>query len=155
MTTGAASRWLTFAPVRRLLAVAHNVTAATRLFDVVALVAEDPRIEVVFTDPGSSAFPAGTADFLRSRGVRQVAWPEALEGGFDLAIAASHGQTLHELSIPVVVIPHGMGYNKYLETGNRKPETGNRKPETGNRKPETGNRKPETGFWFVGRLATA
>ncbi|WP_410631506.1 hypothetical protein [Amycolatopsis sp. cmx-4-83] len=139
------TRWQTFTPARRVLAVAHNVTAATRLFDVVRLIAEDIRLEVVFTDPGSSAFPAGTDDFLKARGVRRLAWADAAEQRFDLAIAASHGPTLHELDCPLVIIPHGMGYNKYLETGNRKPETGNRKPETGNRKPETGNRKPETG----------
>ncbi|MFC4084012.1 hypothetical protein [Amycolatopsis samaneae] len=123
-----------------MLAVVHNITAATRLFDVIALYATDHRIQTVFTCPGSSAFTAGTEEYLRSRGVTVLPWAEAVRLPFDWAIAASWGGDLHELSAPLTVIPHGMGYNKFLETGNRKPETGNRKPETGNRKPETGNR---------------
>jgi len=111
--------------------VVHNVTAATRLFDVMNLVAEDPRVEVIFTDPESSAFPDGTAEFLSSRGVRNLPWSSAITAHFDLAVAASHGHTLHQLDAPLIIVPHGMGYNKYLETGNRKPETGNRKPVFG------------------------
>ncbi|MGW4528975.1 hypothetical protein [Amycolatopsis sp. NPDC004378] len=154
MTRADDARWQTFAPRKRVLAVAHNVTAASRLFDVVRLIAEDTRLELTFTDPGSSAFPAGTDEFLLARGVRRIPWGEAVAQEFDLALAASHGPTLAQLTAPLVIIPHGMGYNKYLETGNRKPETGNRKPETGNRKPETGNRfsvYPPTGSSMTAR----
>ncbi|HET6708823.1 hypothetical protein [Amycolatopsis sp.] len=124
MTRADDARWQTFAPRRRVLAVAHNVTAATRLFDVVRLIAEDTRLEVTFTDPGSSAFPAGTDDFLKARGVRRISWAEAVAQEFDLAVAASHGPALDRLAAPLVIIPHGMGYNKYLENGKRKTENG-------------------------------
>ncbi|QWF82706.1 hypothetical protein [Amycolatopsis sp. CA-230715] len=140
-----APRWRTVASSRAVLAVVHNVTAATRLFDVLPVFADDPRVEVTFTCPRSSAFTAGTDEHLASRGIRLMPWDEAVRYPFDLAVSASYGGDLHELRAPLLVVPHGMGYNKFLETGNRKPETGNRKPETGNRKPETGNRKPETG----------
>ncbi|MEC3974529.1 hypothetical protein [Amycolatopsis sp. H20-H5] len=132
-----APRWKTLDTRRTVLAVVHNVTAATRLLDVLAVYAGDPRVETVFTCPGSSAFTAGTTEFLAARGVRLIPWRQAVSTRFELAIAASYGGDLHEIRAPLTVIPHGMGYNKYLETGNRKPETGNRKPETGNRKPET------------------
>jgi hypothetical protein len=128
-----------------VLAVVHNVTAATRLFDVIDLVAEDTRIQVEFSITESSAFTRGTERFLLDRGIIAVPWDQAMDEPFDLAIAASHGGELNRIKAPLAILPHGIGYNKYLETGNRKPETGNRKPETGNRKPETGNRKPETG----------
>ena len=133
-------QWRTVATERTVLAVVHNVTAATRLFDVLELFAGDPRVQIVFTCPGSSAFTDGTAEHLAARGVTTLPWDRAIRTRFDSAISASYGGDLHEIEAPLIVIPHGMGYNKFLETGNRKPETGNRKPETGNRKPETGNR---------------
>jgi hypothetical protein len=124
-------RWRTVSTERTLLAVVHNVTAATRLLDVLTLFAGDPRIQTVFTCPGSSAFTRGTEEFLAARGIPLLPWPEAIRTEFDWALAASYGGDLHELRAPLTVVPHGMGYNKFLETGNRKPETGNRKPETG------------------------
>ena len=119
-----------------MLAVVHNVTAATRLFDVLDLIGADDRIRIVFTATGSSAFHDGTPDYLARRGVRQLAWDEAIATPFDMAISASYGGDLHLLDAPLMVVPHGMGYNKYLSSGN--PET--RKP--GN--PET--RKPVFGL---------
>jgi hypothetical protein len=127
--------WRTIPQVRTVLAVVHNVTAATRLFDILPLLATDPRIHVVFTITESSAFDAGTADHLSDRGVIPIPWDEAMTGRFDLAIAASYGGDLHAIRAPLLTIPHGMGYNKYL-TGKR--ETGNGKRETGNGKPVFG-----------------
>jgi hypothetical protein len=119
---------------RVVLVVVHTVTAATRLLDVLPAVSEDPRIQILFTTPGTSAFTHGVTEFLTDIGARVIPWAQAVATRFDLALAAGHGG-LHEISAPIMVMPHGAGYNKY-----RKPETGNRKPETGNRKPETGNR---------------
>lgn len=62
-------RWRTVSTERTLLAVVHNVTAATRLLDVLSLFAGDPRIQTVFTCPGSSAFTRGTEEFLSARGI--------------------------------------------------------------------------------------
>ncbi|MGC7094397.1 hypothetical protein ACPZ19_07025 [Amycolatopsis lurida] len=124
--------------MRSVLAVVHNVTAATRLLDVLPSLAADPRLRIVFTCTRSSAFHEGTVEFLKALGAAYSPWEEALRADFDLAIAASYGGNLHDLTMPLITIPHGMGYNKFLETGNRKPETGNRKPETGNRKPVFG-----------------
>ncbi|WP_370932706.1 hypothetical protein [Amycolatopsis sp. cg13] len=133
-------RWRTVPTERTLLAVVHNVTAATRLLDVLPLFAGDPRVQVVFTCPDSSAFTRGTREYLAARGIPLEPWEDVVAEDFDWALAASYGGELHRIRAPLTVLPHGMGYNKFLETGNRKPETGNRKPETGNRKPETGNR---------------
>jgi hypothetical protein len=111
-------RWSTVRAERTVLAVVHNTTAATRLFDILPLFAEDPRVETLFTCPGSSAFTAGTDEFLARAGITQVLpWKQALRRRSDLAIAASYGGDLHEITAPLMVMPHGMGYNKYLETG--------------------------------------
>jgi hypothetical protein len=117
-------RWATRRVHRRVLAVMHNVTAATRLFDVLPLVATDERVQVVFSCPGSSGFTDGTVEFLTERQVAVIPWEQALMAPFDLAIAASHGGSLERLTCPLVIVPHGMGHNKYLRPGNRKPETG-------------------------------
>ncbi|HEY4453052.1 MAG TPA: hypothetical protein VGN81_01970 [Pseudonocardiaceae bacterium] len=126
--------WQTIRYERRLLVVVHNVTAATRLLDVLPLVTGDRRIQTFYTCPGSSAFTAGTAAFLAERELPTIPWRVAVTRKFDAAVAASHGGPLHKLSKSLIILPHGMGYNKLL------------KPETGNRKPETGNRKPVSGF---------
>jgi hypothetical protein len=108
------------ATARRVLVIVHNVTAATRLLDVLPLFGTDPRIQTTFTVVGSSAFTAGTEEFLASHGIRTLPWPERHTQKTDLAISASYGGDLHDLGAPLIVIPHGMGYNKYLarESGN-------------------------------------
>ncbi|MER6868923.1 glycosyltransferase family 4 protein, partial [Amycolatopsis sp. NPDC000673] len=145
-----APHWTTVEPERRVLVVAHHVTSLLRLLDVLPVFDSDPRVQVVFSWNGSDPFRHGLDHYLDRLGVITIPWAQAIETPFDLAIAANHGG-LTEVTAPLVILPHGVGYtknspgNRKPETGNRKPETGNRKPETGNRKPETGNRKPETG----------
>lgn len=108
-----------------MLAVVHNTTAATRLFDILPLFAEDPRIQTVFTCPGSSAFTAGTTEFLARAGIGEVLpWAQAVRRTPDFAIAASYGGDLHEIKAPLMVVPHGMGYNKYLEHHGQQPVFG-------------------------------
>ncbi|WP_143261875.1 hypothetical protein [Allokutzneria sp. NRRL B-24872] len=121
-----APQWTTVAPEKTVLAVVHNVTAATRLLDVLPLVADDHRVRVVWTCTGSSPFSPGTEEWLREHGMDVIPWRQALRTRFDAAISASYGGKLHAIKAPLVVVPHGMGYNKY-SPGNRKSEIGNRK----------------------------
>lgn len=123
--------WATRRAERLVLGVVHNVTSATRLFDVLPLVATDPRIQVLFTCTGSSPFTPGTVEHLADLGVMSIEWAQAERTPFDLAIAASYGGPLERLRAPLTVLPHGMGYNKYLEIGNRKSEIGDRRPVFG------------------------
>jgi hypothetical protein len=120
------SPWVTRRAERTVVAVVHNVTAATRLFDVLPILADDPRVQVRFTCPESSPFQGQIAEYLGAREVTPVSWRQAVETRFDLAIAASHGGPLHELNAPLIVLPHGMGYNKYLPR-NQKSEIRNQK----------------------------
>ncbi|GAA4012880.1 hypothetical protein GCM10022247_39370 [Allokutzneria multivorans] len=133
-----AQHWNTLTPDRCVLVVAHHVTSLLRLLDVITVFDSDPRVQVVFSWNGSDPFHHGLHRLLDELGVVVIPWSQAIDTEFHLVIAANHGG-LTEFSAPVVILPHGAGYNKN-SPGNRKPETGNRKPETGNRKPETGNR---------------
>jgi hypothetical protein len=97
---------------RIVLVVAHHLTAATRLMDVVPLLESDQRVQVVYTVAPSSLFAAGTEKFLKRLGGVVVPWRQATEVRFDLAIAASHG-LLEQLHAPVLSLPHGASFNKF------------------------------------------
>jgi hypothetical protein len=130
-TTGArqsraGSRWDTVPPDRRLLAVAHNVTAATRLLDLLRVVDGDRRVATSFTSPGSSAFPDGLAEFFDARGIVHLPWADAVAQPFDAAISTSRGGELHALQAPLIYTPHGAGFNKTLT-----PESAHRIPGPG------------------------
>jgi len=126
--------WNTISVQRQVLVVAHNVTAATRLLDAVAVFDSDPRVQVVFSWNGSDPFHHGLSELLDRLGMIVIPWSQALQTRFDLAVTANHGG-LTEIAAPIVVLSHGMGYTKQ-SPGNRKSEIGNRR--TGARKPRTG-----------------
>ncbi|HEY3712730.1 MAG TPA: hypothetical protein VGL64_25355, partial [Amycolatopsis sp.] len=98
-----------------MLVVARTVTTVTRLLDVLSLFEDDPRIQVVFTFDGlnPAIFSAGLPEFVHSLGTHVVPWAQAVKPGFDLAIAASENDDLAELPSPVLLIPHGIGHQKY------------------------------------------
>lgn len=100
-----------------MLAVVHNVTALTRLIDVLAVLDTDPRVQIVFTVTGSSPFDDGIAERLTALGCISMPWEQAIAQRFDLAISASLGGDLHHIDGPLVIVPHGLGYNKYLAAG--------------------------------------
>jgi hypothetical protein len=130
---------VTVSAERTVLVIVHTVASGTRLLDLLPVFESDPRVQLVFTTPGTSAVSQGVSEFLAGLGVVVIPWAQAIHIGFDLAVTANHSGDLHDINAPLAVISHGIGYTKN-STGNRKPETGNRKPETGNRKPETGLR---------------
>ncbi|MBW8802495.1 MAG: hypothetical protein JF587_01335 [Catenulisporales bacterium] len=104
---------------RSVLLVVHNVTAATRLLDLMPAFAGDSRVGLAFTCTGSSPFGDGVSDLFARHGVVDLDWAAACRQQWGLAISASHGGSLWELDAPIVILPHGMGYNKYLATENR------------------------------------
>ncbi|MEC3977948.1 hypothetical protein [Amycolatopsis sp. H20-H5] len=109
--------WLTVGFERKVLVVDRTVTPLTRLLDILSLFEGDRRIQIVFTfdaeRPG--ILSAGVADALRANAV--VSWEEAVKTRFDLAIAASENDALHELDAPILLVPHGIGYQKYYPGG--------------------------------------
>ncbi len=106
-----AGRGRTWVSQRTVLVVAHHVTAAARLMDVVPLLESDPRVQVVYTVAPSSLFISGTREFLTGMGGVVLPWRQAAEIRFDLAVAASQGG-LEQLYAPVLVLPHGASFNK-------------------------------------------
>ncbi|MFB8168754.1 hypothetical protein ACFC60_12485 [Kitasatospora purpeofusca] len=120
-----AARWATRGRCRRVLLVVHNVTAATRLLDVLPLFRDDLRVQVLATCTGSSPFQAGVAELLASTGVPVLPWEQALSTPADLAISASFGGQLGDLKGKLTILSHGVGYNKTLTA----PNTGRRTPD--------------------------
>ncbi|MFD4891514.1 hypothetical protein ACFWNL_14205, partial [Kitasatospora sp. NPDC058397] len=142
-----ASRWTTRGGCRRVLLVVHNVTSATRLLDVVPLFRDDLRIQLLASCTGSSPFSAGVAELLSSLGVPVLPWEQAKQTPVDLALSASFGGELSGFQGKLVVLSHGVGYNKKLATPNtehRTPNTEHRTPNTEHRTPNTEHRTPNT-----------
>ncbi|MGR8011186.1 hypothetical protein [Streptomyces hypolithicus] len=131
-----ASRWVTRGGVRRVLFVAHNVTSATRLLDVLPLFEDDLDVQCLATCTGSSPFLDGVPELLAGAGLPVLPWRQAtdLAAEIDLVVSASYGGELHYFEGRLVVLSHGVGYNKRLAI----PDTGYRIPDTGYRIPDTG-----------------
>ncbi|WP_370946013.1 hypothetical protein AB5J62_44140 [Amycolatopsis sp. cg5] len=99
--------------------VVRTVTTLTRLLDILSLIRPDRRIQLVFTYDAER--PAHLGDgveaALRRLNVRTVGWEEATKTAFDLALAASENDRLSELDAPILLFPHGIGYQKYYPGG--------------------------------------
>ncbi|HEX3783803.1 MAG TPA: hypothetical protein VHX38_29415 [Pseudonocardiaceae bacterium] len=95
--------------------VARTVTALTRILDIVSIIQGDQRVQTVFTtDPTNTAiFRAGLDRFLVKLGVEVLPWEQATATRFDLAIAASENDRLDAIDAPILLVPHGLGYQKY------------------------------------------
>ncbi|MCI3270979.1 hypothetical protein [Streptomyces sp. 7R015] len=111
-----AARWATRGRSRKVLLVVHNVTAATRLLDVLPLFHDDFRVQLLATCPGSSAFRAGVAELLADTGIPVLPWEQAIATPVTLALSASFGGQLRSLSGQLTVLSHGVGYTKKLAT---------------------------------------
>ena len=108
------ARWTSRSRSRRVLLVVHNVTSATRLMDVMPLFGGDLRVSVFITCTGSSPFQAGMSRLFNELELPAVPWEQAKSEKFDLIVSASYGGDIQELHGKLVVLPHGMGYNKLL-----------------------------------------
>ncbi|WP_225439703.1 hypothetical protein [Amycolatopsis eburnea] len=111
--------WLTVGFERRVLVVARTVTTVNRLLDALTLFENDHRVQVVFTynEHRPAILGAGVPALLQRLGVAVVAWERAVGERFDLVIAASENDDLHLLGSPVVLLPHGIGFQKYYPGG--------------------------------------
>ncbi|MEV6981597.1 hypothetical protein AB0M95_10120 [Sphaerisporangium sp. NPDC051017] len=108
-----ARRWVTREGCKSVLVVVHTVTSGQRLLDAIRLVESDLRIQVVFTT-APDVFGNGVRRFIDRLGVISLPWLQATrQQRFDLAIAASLG-SLHEVHAPLIVMPHGAGFNKLV-----------------------------------------
>ncbi|WP_410582707.1 hypothetical protein [Amycolatopsis sp. lyj-108] len=105
--------WSTVPADRRVLAVTRTWTSLDRIRDVLPIFADDPRVQVIFTVDQGSVFSVGLPEHLQATGMRVIGWEEAISREFDAIIAASDHSDLHLLRGPLVLLPHGAGYQKY------------------------------------------
>jgi hypothetical protein len=133
------SVWTTLPQVRTVLVVAHTVTSTTRLLEVLSLFDGDTRIQILFSEIPASAFDDGLLTFLHDIQAKIIPWEQATRTRFDLALCAGNSGPLHAINAPILVLPHGAGYNKYLS---REPGAGSREPGAGSREPGAGSREP-------------
>ncbi|MFJ1645128.1 translation initiation factor 2 [Streptomyces sp. NPDC088258] len=99
---------------RTVLYAVRSATALNRLLDTVPVFAGDHRVRPRFTLVPGSDFGTDALAALDGVGARTVPWAEAVRGGHDLVVAASPNGPLHELPGPLVLLPHGAGFNKRL-----------------------------------------
>ncbi|MFI5755207.1 translation initiation factor 2 [Streptomyces sp. NPDC051569] len=99
---------------RTVLYAVRSATALNRLLDTLPVFAGDHRVSPVFTLVPGSDFSTDALAALDSAGARTIPWREAVQGGHDLVVAASPNGPLPELSGPLVLLPHGAGFNKRL-----------------------------------------
>src|SRR5579884_1776965 len=113
-----AARWSTRTQCATVLIVVDTVTSGQRLLEVARLFEGDVRVQVVFTSPVGGVFDNGVGEFLTGIGALVVPWRQAVESAFTLAVAAGH-EGIHELHAPVVLLPHGAGFNKRVSAAQR------------------------------------
>ncbi|ASU82949.1 hypothetical protein CDO52_09230 [Nocardiopsis gilva YIM 90087] len=110
-----AQRWTTFANPHVVLAIARTFTSTARLLDALSAFRGDHRIQVVFTFDDTSAFNAGTEALLRDHDVCLLPWDEARRKTHaHLVLTASENVDLTDFKAPIVVLPHGIGFQKYV-----------------------------------------
>ncbi|WP_308408089.1 hypothetical protein [Streptomyces mayonensis] len=111
--------------------MAHNVTSAGRLLDVLPLFHNDFRVQLLVTSTGSSAFQAGIGELFGELGLPVLPWAQALSTPVDLAISASFGGQLSRIPGNLSVLSHGVGYTKTLGTPGSRDAPGSREPTFG------------------------
>ncbi|MFD0556924.1 hypothetical protein ACFQ3B_07685 [Stackebrandtia endophytica] len=102
--------------VRSVLFVCRTIQSTARLlFDVMPLLVEDSRIQVLFTVDESSAFGDGVPRLLDHEQVKLIPWSVATGGRFDcdVTVSASANRSLALLPGRKLVMAHGAGAHKY------------------------------------------
>lgn len=107
------SRWATVSAVRTVLVVVRSPVSLNRLLDILPVFAGDPRVQLVFAVDGGSEFTGGLRSRLAGHGARLISWKDATSRSFDLALAASDNSDLHRIRAPLVLFPHGVGYQRF------------------------------------------
>lgn len=113
--------WGTFGCRRQVLMVARTQTSTIRLLEAARLFRGDFRVRVVFTVHETSEFSRGVRELLRDAGEHDIVeWEDVRRQRIDyaLAVSASENIDFHPLRARTVVLPHGIGFNKYVPTRN-------------------------------------
>ncbi|MEU6438872.1 hypothetical protein [Streptomyces sp. NPDC047046] len=110
-----AERWATLPTERTLVVAARTVTSTTRALEALpAILHSDPRVSVVFAHDPGSAFGDGVLDLLHHHGCRVMPWSQLAESAPDLILSASENIEVPAGDCPVLVLPHGVGFQKLV-----------------------------------------
>ncbi|MFF8563453.1 hypothetical protein ACF06N_00650 [Streptomyces albidoflavus] len=110
-----AHRWNTFHGERTLVVAARTVTSTVRVLETLpALLRGDARVSVVFAYDATSAFSDGVLSLLHTAGCRVVPWQQLGDLAPDLILSASENIEVPEGDCPVLVLPHGVGFQKLV-----------------------------------------
>lgn len=110
-----AHRWSTFRSEKTLVVAARTVTSTVRVLEALpALLRGDSRVAVVFAYDATSAFNDGVLDLLRDTGCRVMPWSQLGDVVPDLILSASENIDVPEGDCPVLVLPHGIGFQKLV-----------------------------------------
>ncbi|MFD5027205.1 hypothetical protein [Streptomyces sp. NPDC058373] len=110
-----AHRWSTFRGERTLVVAARTVTSTVRVLETLpALLCDDARVSVVFAHDPTSAFDEGVLDLLHAAGCRVAPWEQLTHLTPDLILTASENVDVPEGDCPVLVLPHGVGFQKLV-----------------------------------------
>lgn len=110
-----AGRWRTFQSQRLLVVAARTVTSTVRVLEVLPdLVRGDDRVCVVFAYDPTSVFNDGVLELLRGSGCRVMPWAQLERVAPDLVLSASENVDLPDGDCPVLVLPHGIGFQKLV-----------------------------------------
>ncbi|WP_433406446.1 hypothetical protein [Streptomyces sp. CA-146814] len=110
-----AGRWSTFHGEKTLVVAARTVTSTVRVLECLpALLRGDRRVTVVFAHDPTSAFNDGVLDLLHDAGCRVIPWEQVGHAEPDLILTASENIDVPEGHCPVLVLPHGIGFQKQV-----------------------------------------
>jgi hypothetical protein len=110
-----AHRWNTFHGERTLIVAARTVTSTVRVLEILpALLRGDTRVSVVFAHDPTSAFNSGVLELLHHAGCQVMPWEQLGSVAPDLVLTASENIDVPEGDCPVLVLPHGVGFQKLV-----------------------------------------
>ena len=110
-----AHRWSTFRTRKTLVVAARTVTSTVRVLEALpAVLRGDSRVAVVFAYDPTSAFNGGVLDLLHDAGCRVMPWTQLPAIEPDLILSASENIDVPEGDCPVLVLPHGIGFQKLV-----------------------------------------
>ncbi|MFF9784221.1 hypothetical protein YWIDRAFT_07695 [Streptomyces sp. SceaMP-e96] len=110
-----ARRWSTFRGEKTLVVAARTVTSTARVLECLpALLRGDSRVTVVFAHDPTSAFNGGVLDLLHDSGCRVMSWGDLASATPDLILSASENIQVPQGDCPVLVLPHGIGFQKQV-----------------------------------------
>jgi len=94
--------------------VARTTQSTVRVLEAAALFNSDSRVALTFAYDGSSRFGGLVPDLLRTAGIGYTPLKDISPTGFNLALTASESIDFARIKAPHVVIPHGIGFHRYV-----------------------------------------